>query len=120
MNWNIRAGNSPFLAYSTAIVLACVLAASNAFADDQVRSETVKFADLKVDTQPGAEALYRRIFAAAQRVCRYEATSIYGPGIWRNCVRPTVDATVARVNNPRLTALHAGGKPAPATAMVNK
>ena len=120
MNWNIKAGNSRFLAYSTAIVLACVLAASNAFADDQVRSETVKFSDLKVDTPAGAEALYRRISAAAQRVCRYEATSIYGPSTWQNCVRPTVDATVARVNNPLLTRLHPGRNPVPATAMINK
>jgi UrcA family protein len=120
MNSNIKTDNRPFLACSTAMLLACVLAASNAFADDQVRSETVKFADLKVDTPAGAEALYRRISAAAQRVCRYEASSIYGPSTWQNCVRPTVDATVARVNKPRLTALHAGRKPAPATAMINK
>jgi UrcA family protein len=120
MNPTVNTHRSPFLAYSTAIVLACALVTSNAFADDQVRSETVKFADLKVDTPAGVEALYRRINSAAQRVCSYEATSVQGPSIWRNCVRPSVDAAVTKVNNPLLTALHTGRKPAPATAMINK
>ena len=110
----------PFIGCSTAIALACVLAASNAFADDQIRSETVKYADLKVDTAAGAQALYSRIHSAARRVCGYEATSIQGPSVWQNCVRPAVDAAVAKVNNSQLTALHTGRKPAPATAMIDK
>jgi UrcA family protein len=120
MNSNVKTHNSCFLAYSTAMLLACVCVAPSAFADDQSRSETVKFTDLKVDTAAGAETLYRRINAAARRVCGYEATSIYAHSTWRYCVRPTVDATVAKVNNPLLTALHTGRSPAPATAMINK
>jgi UrcA family protein len=110
----------PFLACASAIALACVLTASNAFAADQSRSETVKYADLQVDTTAGAQALYGRIHSAARRVCGYEATSIQGPSVWQHCVRPTVDAAVAKVNNPLLTALHTGRKPAPATAMIDK
>jgi UrcA family protein len=120
MNSNVKTANRTILAYLIAMWLACVLVASNAYADDQVRTETVKFADLKVDTPAGVEALYRRIYAAAQRVCRYEATSIYGPSNWRNCVRPTVDDTIAKVNNPLLTALHTGRNPSPPTAMTNR
>lgn len=120
MNSNVRTDNRPFIAYSTAIVLACVLVASKAFAGDQTRSEIVKFTDLKVDTSAGAEVLYRRIQSAARRVCSYDATSIQGPSVWQSCVRPTVDAAVAKVNNPQLTALHTGRSPSPATAMINK
>jgi UrcA family protein len=120
MNSNAKTDNRAFFAYSTAIALACLLVASNAFADDQSRSETVKFADLKVDTSAGAEVLYRRIQSAARRVCSYDATSIQGPSTWQNCVRPTIDAAVAKVNSPQLTALHTGRSPAPATAMIGK
>jgi UrcA family protein len=120
MNSNVKTDKRSFTACSTAIALACVLSASNAFAGDQIPSETVKFADLKVDTSTGAEVLYRRIQSAARRVCSYDATSIQGSSTWQNCVRPTVDAAVAKVNNPQLTALHTGHKPAPATAMIDK
>jgi UrcA family protein len=120
MNSKVKTDERPFLACSIALLLTSVLAASTAVADNQVRSETVKFGDLKVDTTAGAEALYRRIYGAAQRVCGYEATSLWGQAVWRSCVRPTVDATVAKANNPLLTALHTGRKPAPATAMINK
>jgi UrcA family protein len=118
MNSNIRVDTSPF--HWTAILLACVLVAPNAFADDRIRTETVKFADLKVDTPAGVEVLYRRIISAARRVCSNEGSSIYVYSNWQNCVRPTVDAAVAKVNNPMLTALHAGREPSPATAMIKR
>jgi UrcA family protein len=120
MSSNVETRNRLFLACSTAMALACVLVTSNAFADDQIRSETVKYADLKVDTPAGADALYRRIHSAARRVCGYDATSLWGPSVWQNCVRPAVDVAVTKVNNPLLTALHTGRKPAPATAMIDK
>jgi len=119
MSLNLETYYRPFIGCSTALALACVLAASNAFAGE-IRSETVKYADLKVDTAAGARALYSRIHSAARRVCGYEATSIQGPSVWQNCVRPSVDAAVAKVNNPQLTALHTGRKSAPATAMIDK
>jgi UrcA family protein len=119
MNSNVKTDNRPF--YWTAILLACVSVASNAFADDQIRTETVKFSDLKVDTPAGVEVLYRRIQSAARRVCGYEgASSVYAYSNWQNCVRPTVDAAVTKVNNPMLTALHTGREPSPATAMIKK
>ena len=69
MNSNIKTPNRIALALSTAMLLTGVWAASNAFADEQVRSETVKFKDLNVDTPQGVQALYGRIHAAAKRVC---------------------------------------------------
>jgi UrcA family protein len=120
MNSRVKTHNGSFLACSTAMLLICVLVGSNAFAAEQGRSETVKFADLKVDTSAGVAELYRRINSAARRVCLYEATDVQSARIWQNCVRPTVDAAVAKVNNPLLTALHTGRNPSPATAMIKR
>ncbi len=65
MNSNVKTISKAFFVGSTAMLLACVLVVSSAFADGQIRSETVKFQDLKVGTPAGGEALYRRIHAAA-------------------------------------------------------
>ena len=69
MNSNVKSHNRSILTYATAMWLACAFAAFNAHAGDDVRSETVKFADLNLSTQAGVEALYGRIHAAALRVC---------------------------------------------------
>jgi UrcA family protein len=61
--------NANRLVLSTAMLLASVWVVPGAFADEQVRSETVKFNDLKVDTPAGVQTLYSRIHAAARRVC---------------------------------------------------
>ena len=98
----------------------CMLVTAAAWANPPGGSMTVSYRDLDLNNSAGVAKLYRRIQSAARSVCGYEATSVYGPSIWQNCVRPTVDATVAKVNNPPLTALHAGHNPSPATAMINR
>jgi UrcA family protein len=98
----------------------CMLVTAAAWANPPSSSITVSYRDLDLSNSAGVARLYRRIQGAAQSVCGYDAASVFGPSIWKNCVRPTVDATVAKVNNPLLTALHTGSKPSPATAMINK
>ena len=107
---------------SFALVAICVLGvAATAWADPSgTRSTEVSFRDLDLNTQSGAAKLYRRIQGAAQRVCLYEAAGVRSSRIWQNCVLPTVDAAVAKVNNPLLTALHNGRSSPAATAMVGK
>jgi UrcA family protein len=77
----------------------------------------VSFRDLDLGTPSGAARLYRRIQAAARSVCQYEPTSPREHSIWQYCVRPTVDAAVAKVNNPLLTKLHSGHSSPVVTAM---
>jgi UrcA family protein len=97
--------NRAFLAHSTAMLLACVLVGSNALADEQVRSETVKFQDLNVGTPAGVEAIYRRIHSAAARVCS-------PPGGWVHqlgaaaCTKDAEARAIEKVNLPSLTAFY--------------
>ena len=60
--------NRVSLALATAVLFAFA-AASTVPANEQVRAETVKFADLNMDSPAGVQALYDRIHAAAKRVC---------------------------------------------------
>jgi UrcA family protein len=105
MGSKLQTINGTFLAHFTAMLLACVLVASNALADEQVRSETVKFQDLNVGTTAGVEALYRRIHSAAVRVCS-------PPGGWVQqlgaaaCTKDAEARAIEKVNLPLLTAFY--------------
>jgi UrcA family protein len=86
------------------MLLACVLVVSNAFADEQFRTETVKFQDLNVGTSAGVQALYHRIHAAAKRVC-------VSSGEWAQisemrCATKAEAQTVEELNLPPLTAYY--------------
>jgi len=105
MNSSVKTINKALLAYPTAMLLACVLVVSSAFADDQVRSETVKFQDLNVGTPAGAEALYLRIHSAAKRVCSQPG------GAWEmfhasTCIKDAEAGAIQKVNLPLLTAFY--------------
>jgi UrcA family protein len=104
-----------------ALVVIYLLGVTTTWADPSgTRSAEVSFRDLDLNTQAGAAKLYRHIQGAAQRVCGYEATLVKAQSTWQHCVRPTVDAAVAKVNNPLLTALHTGRSSPAATAMLGK
>jgi UrcA family protein len=105
---------------SLALFAVCLLSTTIAWAGPPAtRSVEVSFRDLDLSTPSGAAKLYRRIYGAAQRVCDYEPGAVNGPSIWRSCVRPTVDAAVAKVNNRLLTELHSGHS-SPAVTALNK
>jgi UrcA family protein len=119
MNTSTSRLKHPFRSF--AFVAICLLGVATAGADPSgTRSTEVSFRDLDLNTQSGAAKLYRRIQGAAQRVCGYEPTLAQAQSIWRRCVLPTVDAAVAQVNNPLLTALHSGHSSPAATAMLGK
>jgi UrcA family protein len=105
MGSKLQTLNRTFVAYSSALLLASVLTASNAQADEPLRSETVKFQDLNVNTPAGVEVLYRRIHSAARRVCE-------PPSGWPQlvgsaaCTRDAEARAVAKVNLPSLTAYY--------------
>jgi UrcA family protein len=102
MNSNAKTENRTILACAAAMWLACTLVASNAHAGDS-RSETVKFADLNVSTQAGAEALYGRIHAAARRVCDQPAGEMEAVA---SCMKKAESEAIGKVNAPLLTAYY--------------
>ena len=107
MNSNIKTDSWGPLAFSTAMVLACVLVASSAFADDQVRTETVNFQDLNVDTPAGVKALYGRIHAAAQRVCpKPDIRDLAPMARAKACITKAESEAIEKVNLPVLTAYY--------------
>jgi UrcA family protein len=94
------------------LVLGLAAAASSALADPQParpsgRAVTVHFADLDTSTAEGIRTLYQRIGAAALNVCSGSG-GWYPTQVWagRECYLATVEHAVARLNLPRLTALH--------------
>jgi UrcA family protein len=83
--------------------LACGLVAVDAHAGDDVRSETVKFADLNVGTPAGAEALYVRIHAAARDVCQQPGGELQAA---KTCMRRAESDAIGKVNAPLLTSFY--------------
>jgi UrcA family protein len=75
---------------------------------------TVKFGDLDISQPQGASVLYRRIRAAADRVCSpYWAQSL---AMWAksgDCVRAAVAQAVATVDQPALSQIHTANTRAP-------
>ena len=115
MNSNVKTDKRSMLGYATATWLVCVLVAFNAHAGD-ARSETVKFADLNLDTPSGAEALYRRIHAAAWRVCEQPAGELAAA---RACMTKAESQAIGKVQAPLLTAFYqkkTGSLPSTVTA----
>ncbi|HXY96908.1 MAG TPA: UrcA family protein [Steroidobacteraceae bacterium] len=102
MNSNVKSINHSVHGYTMAMLLACTLIAFSARAGD-VRSETVKFADLNLGTPSGVEALYGRIHAAARRVCEQPAGEQQAV---RSCMAKSESEAISKVNVPLLTAFY--------------
>lgn len=95
-------------------VLFLSLPIANANAADELkgRSEKVKFADLNLQKEEGAEVLYRRLRHASKRVCGVDSLKNAG-GVrvineQKRCFRQTLDAAVAEIDNDELKKIHEG------------
>jgi UrcA family protein len=99
MNSNIKT-----IALTTAMLLTGVWGASTAFADEEVRSERVKFQDLNVDTPEGVQALYVRIHAAAKHVCSESDPVLQAGAI--ACARKAEANAIEKLNLTQLTAYY--------------
>jgi UrcA family protein len=92
------------LVLATAMLLTCVWGAYSANADEQVRSERVKFQDLNVDTPQGVQALYGRIHTAAKRVC--SQTDPVLQAAEGSCAKTAESNAIEKLNLPQLTAYY--------------
>jgi UrcA family protein len=78
-----------------------------AAADTVVDVQRVRYGDLNLNTEAGAEVLYRRLRQAADQACT--PFGILDAGVrasWRACYDKAMDSAVASVNKPMVTALH--------------
>ena len=95
------------VAMSAAALTALVSAAAQAGPPRELRSITVSYADLDLSKQTGVAVLYRRIEAAANRVCgskpALDVKQIYAQV---DCVQGAVANAVGEVNVRQLAALH--------------
>jgi UrcA family protein len=102
----------------TLATLLCVLGTAPTWAAPT--SMTVSFRDLDLSNLAGATTLYHRIQSAAKQVCGYApGADLIERAAWQACYRNATADAVRKVNNPLLTAVHAGRK-AEMTAMLSK
>lgn len=113
---NTRFENALHATFASIAMGICLLISSNAFAAPpaDVRSETVKFADLNISTPSGVAALFQRIHAAAERVCEPSAgENPFHTLSTRTCVEQAQARAVAQINRPQLTAYFETKQPPP-------
>jgi UrcA family protein len=76
----------------------------------ETRRVTVSYADLRLESQAGINALYHRIETAAATVCgepAYKQGRLAGAHQdWRHCLDKAVDGAVGEVNNVALSRYH--------------
>ena len=76
---------------------------------DDVLSTVVSYADLNLNSRPGAKVLYGRLQSAAHRVCRpLEGRHIADFSRWRTCVDQATARAVEQIDKPELTAYYLG------------
>ena len=99
-----------------AVVVVAFSLPASAFADSAAKlngaTEKVRYSDLNVEKQAGAEQLYRRLQLASKRVCGVESLKVAGSiravSQSRRCYREALDAAVAKMDNATLIKIHEG------------
>lgn len=93
-------------AWLALVTLASAAAGANPHdTEDTVRSEKVNFVDLNLNTLAGVNVLYDRITRAAHLVCA-PADEFVHHNEYTKCCQTALDAAIAKVNNPLLSAVH--------------
>jgi UrcA family protein len=93
---------------ATIAALAFITSAGSAQASGawQSLTKTVSYADLNLDTESGAKALYVRLRDAAKDVCSpYQSTELSRKRVWGICVSSALTSAAEQINKPMLTAL---------------
>ena len=78
--------------------------------------QTINYGDLDISNVQGAKILVKRIRQVAEQVCETPSgAGLSGIQKHLDCVRDTVDQTVASLNDPVVTAVYSGKPPSPVT-----
>jgi len=117
---NSKLENAIHATFLTTALLISIFIAGTAFAGtpDDVRTETVKFQDLNLNSEAGVETLYQRIKAAARRVCTDSEGGLSSAYAAQRCEEKAESRAVLDVNAPQLTAFYQKktGRPVPMLA----
>jgi UrcA family protein len=98
-----------------------VSAAAMCSADDRtdVPQEVVKYADLNLSSPQGANALYSRIRAAAERACRpFDRRDLRSKIQMQACVTTAVADAVTKVGHPGVVAIYNAKHASPLPTLV--
>jgi UrcA family protein len=104
-------------AWLALITLASAAASANPHDNEEIRSEKVNFADLNLNTLAGVNVLYDRITRAARLVCA-PADEFAHHSEYAKCWRTAMNAAIAKVNNPLLSAVHHNRQGSPKLAAL--
>lgn len=110
MNYSNAFSNTSRGAAALILVLGAgtIATASAAAVDADVPSIVVRYGDLNLSTEQGAQALYRRIAFVAKQVCPDgESRGLESLNHARACQRGAIERAVKAVHNERLAAAHA-------------
>jgi UrcA family protein len=106
------------LAPSRVVGVALAIAAASLFADvasardDGQVSTVVKYGDLDLSQSTDTQRLYVRLKDASEQVCGSERTrDLRMQRLLKACYTGALNRAVERVNEPKLTALHAAAEP---------
>jgi UrcA family protein len=119
---NSKLENVIHATFLTRAALVSLLIVGSAFAatpDSDVTSETVKFQGVNVQSEAGVKELYRRIHAAARRVCDPpENAGLSSAYAIQRCEGEAEERAITKVNLPALAAYYAQktGRPVPMLA----
>jgi UrcA family protein len=108
MNQIVKYALGAFAALFIVAWQGATLAASLDGSSARTGSVAVRYADLDLSRPADVKVLYHRIRLAADATCgERELTGAHLPlPSWEQCVAQAVDAAVARVDRPALTAYH--------------
>jgi len=75
--------------------------------DGEALTKVVNYADLNVNGEAGARTLHGRLRMAAAQVCApFRGNTLREKTNWRECFDPALARSVAKVDEPALTAYH--------------
>ena len=87
-------------------------ASSTAMAQTEIPVDvTVTYADLNLENEEGAKALYTRLQSASRKACGStptEISGIIGLMSFNRCYREALEEAVAKIDNENLTRIHSG------------
>jgi UrcA family protein len=102
------ARDAAFVTLVTTGALGAATAVHAAQTNPEPAHVAIDYADLDLATSAGVDTLYHRIVQAARRVCPQSGpTSLATKSRIRECRAAAVAEAVARINDPRLAAVHA-------------